>query len=209
MSNTVLMVAPSGFTGVVSATQSTPPQSGQTYTPDASGLVLVDPKDVAAMERAGFETVVAGAIQNLNAQKSLAGVGSTADTAETTLFTYSLPANSLAKFNRGVRVTVEGAAGAGNNTKTLRVKFGSGVAFNVGLGTIANQGFRAVLDVFKGSAVSLQMAQGIAQLGSSAVASPVLPGAEDETAAIVIKATGQGVAVNDVVGNLYAVDALN
>lgn len=54
MPNTVAMVAPSGFTGTVSVNVSTPPSSGQTYTPDANGQVVVDPRDVVWMLAQGF-----------------------------------------------------------------------------------------------------------------------------------------------------------
>jgi hypothetical protein len=58
--NIIVMQAASGFTGTVSCTQSTPPQSGQTYQPDAFGFVTVDPRDVAAMIMAGFSVVQPG-----------------------------------------------------------------------------------------------------------------------------------------------------
>jgi hypothetical protein len=58
--NIIVMQAASGFTGTVSCTQSTPPQSGQTYTPDAFGFVTVDPRDVIAMLSAGFTIVQPG-----------------------------------------------------------------------------------------------------------------------------------------------------
>lgn len=54
MANTVAMVAPTGFTGTVSVNVSTPPSSGQTYTPDANGQVVVDPRDVIWMLAQGF-----------------------------------------------------------------------------------------------------------------------------------------------------------
>jgi hypothetical protein len=54
MPNTVSMVAPYGFTGTVSVNVSTPPTSGQTYTPDANGQVLVDPRDVIWLLAQGF-----------------------------------------------------------------------------------------------------------------------------------------------------------
>jgi hypothetical protein len=52
--NILVMKAPSGFSGSVQCTTSTPPSSGQTYTPDANGLVNVDPVDVSVLQRLGF-----------------------------------------------------------------------------------------------------------------------------------------------------------
>lgn len=54
MAKTIIMVAPVGFTGTVSANRSTPPSSGSSYTPDANGNVLVDPLDVPLLEMSGF-----------------------------------------------------------------------------------------------------------------------------------------------------------
>lgn len=54
MANTVRMQAPVGFTGQVSVSVSTPPTSGQTYTPDANGTIAVDPRDVEYLLTAGF-----------------------------------------------------------------------------------------------------------------------------------------------------------
>lgn len=54
MANTVPMLAPNGWSGSVSVNVSTPPSSGQTYTPDANGQVLVDPRDVIYLLAQGF-----------------------------------------------------------------------------------------------------------------------------------------------------------
>lgn len=54
MNNIVTMQAPLGFTGSVSVNVSTPPTSGQTYTPDKNGQVLVDPRDVIFLLAQGF-----------------------------------------------------------------------------------------------------------------------------------------------------------
>ncbi len=54
MANSVSMRAPVGWTGGISVNVSTPPTSGQTYTPDANGMVLVDPRDVMYLLGQGF-----------------------------------------------------------------------------------------------------------------------------------------------------------
>lgn len=56
MANTVAMLAPANFTGSISVNVSTPPTSGQTYTPDVNGQILVDPRDVLYMVANGFTT---------------------------------------------------------------------------------------------------------------------------------------------------------
>ena len=169
-------------------------------------LLTIASATTATLAAVGAEALTTAGL--LNSQISTAGVGNGADTSEDTLFTFTLPANMMGAVASGVRMTVYGAVGPGTNVKTLRLHFGTGVTFAVGLGTIASQGFKAVLDVFNGSAVSLQLAQGIAQIGSTLITSPVLPGAEPQTAGVVMKATGQAVAINDIVANMFEVDAL-
>lgn len=85
MTNSVVMKAPSGFTGVVSCTGGVPALSGQTYTPDSNGFVLVDPRDVNTMTYAGFSmvndrqgAVVATAPGGTTATMAAASVGSPA-----------------------------------------------------------------------------------------------------------------------------------
>lgn len=56
MANTVAMRAPVGFTGTVQGSPATPPGTGQSYTPDVNGQVIVDPKDVVYMIGVGFVT---------------------------------------------------------------------------------------------------------------------------------------------------------
>ena len=51
-----------------------------------------------------------------------------ADTNETTLWTYDLPANVLSADGKGVRITAWGTTAATANTKTLRLYFGSGLS---------------------------------------------------------------------------------
>lgn len=60
MANTVPMVAPTGFTGSITVGQATPPTSGQTYTPDANGMLLADPRDVLALLALGFRRATVG-----------------------------------------------------------------------------------------------------------------------------------------------------
>lgn len=57
MAKTIIMQAPPGFSGTIGPCNGpTPPGSGNTYTADANGRVLVDPLDVDALQQAGFIT---------------------------------------------------------------------------------------------------------------------------------------------------------
>ena len=51
---TVTMIAPAGFSGTISVNRSTPPSSGNTYTPDANGLIAADTRDVGFLLGVGF-----------------------------------------------------------------------------------------------------------------------------------------------------------
>jgi hypothetical protein len=61
MANSVTMQGPIWGTVICNA----PSQTGQTYTPDGSGFVSVDPRDVVSMFGAGFAVVASKAKNNL------------------------------------------------------------------------------------------------------------------------------------------------
>lgn len=139
MANTVAMVAPVGFTGSISVNVSTPPTSGQTYTPDANGQVLVDPRDVLYMIANGFltgsfatadkvTTADSGATQTLTGAMVSGGSNVYHTSSGGTTPTLTMP--SVANFL---------AANPGLNTvgKSMRVRF---INSNSGIATIATGG---------------------------------------------------------------------
>ena len=136
--------------------------------------------------------------------------GTPASTAETTLWTYSLPANTLSANAKGVRVTVFGSFAANTNTKTLRLKFGATTVFSEsGAGAFNGNGFVASGVVVRTGA-SAQVGIGNMMFGGGAATdAPVTP-AEDTTAAIAIAFTGEnGIAsANDIVFRGAIVEAL-
>lgn len=139
-----------------------------------------------------------------------ATTGTGADTTEDVLWTYSLPANTLSADGKSVRITVMWQAGATANNKTTKVYFGS-TAYTA-RSAAADNGtmFRLVMEVLRTGA-SAQVMAAMFTASGGLVGSTVVTPAEDMTAAIVIKFTGQnGTAVaNDVVFKGAIVEALN
>lgn len=147
-----------------------------------SGSTL--PSDVEV--GAGTGTADAGVGGVLTVSTTSAQTG--ANTNETDLWTYSLPANTLSANTYGVRVTAWGSLAANGNTKTVRGYFGATVVSTQG-GGFNGTGFRHVFEVFRTGA-SAQVGQGGAWVNAgTAMNTPVTP-AEDTTGAITIKITG-------------------
>lgn len=178
--------------------------------------LVVTPAAQSVVQRGFGPTVpvgaggASGAISSvLTVDTTQAGTG--ANTNETDLWTYSLPANTLSADGKAVRITVFGSSGANGNTKTMRVYVGATV---VNTRATTNNGTNwemTTVVIRTGASAQLSMGRetngnGIGS-GSPTIATP----AADTTAAITIKFTGQngtGVA-NDVVFKGAIVEALN
>jgi hypothetical protein len=122
-----------------------------------------------------------------------------ADTNETDLWTYTLPANSLNANLKGVRIHVFGTFGATANNKTIKLYFagtqigaltsaGNNVAWEM-LGTVLRTG------------ASSQLAGGAINVDLSSQRAVVTTPAGDTTTGLIIKMTGQNgtAAANDIV----------
>jgi hypothetical protein len=128
----------------------------------------------------------------LSKQLSVAGAGNGADTTEDTLFTYSLPANALAAVGNEVDIMAWGSVPATSATKTARLYFGA-VVTTVTYTTTQTGAWQMQMRVIKQAAnVQLVIAE-LDSLGATVVRSIAVTnnGAEVDTAAIVIKVTGQ------------------
>lgn len=131
-------------------------------------------------------------------------VGTGADTNETDLWTYSLPANTLSANGKGVRVTVFGSCASNTNAKTIKTYFGSTVVVSNATSNASTVIWQAEAVILRTGA-SAQLSEGWTLAGGTnslnnnglALTTP----AETTTGAIVIKVTGQnGTAVaNDIV----------
>lgn len=113
-------------------------------------------------------------------------------TSEQTLGTYSLPANSLDVNGRALRIRAFFVTAANGNTKTCKLYFGA-KSLSTGAITTASAAPYLELNVVR-SGVGTQIIGGIGFGGTTGIVPVALTGAgtaaEDETAAIVIKATG-------------------
>lgn len=134
-------------------------------------------------------------------------------TGEDTLMTYSLPANALSANGKAVRITAWGTTAANANTKTHKLHFGStAVATFSNTGSAQNWFFMATVVRTGAAAQEAFVWAGKGTSGNFALGDVerTTP-AEDVTAAITIKVTGQSTegATNDVVQRGMIVEILN
>ena len=135
----------------------------------------------------GSETFRPDGIIGINTDASATG----ANTTETDLITFSLPANSLSASARGVQIKAWGTTANNANTKTARVYFGNSVLVSNNVTTAPN-GVSWILEaeVFRtGSSTQDAIGQGIA--GNVAQSASFSLPTEDCTGIITIKVTGQ------------------
>lgn len=145
-----------------------------------NGIVMPFGAGAAAMGPSG----------NISSQSSAAGVGNGADTTEDTLFTFTLPANSLDIPGRSLFITAFGSFANNAHSKHARMYFGSEVIDSGANTTTGGIGWVLEMTIVK-TAASAQ------QISSQSIAGTVhggctqQAGAETDTAAITIKVTGQ------------------
>lgn len=140
---------------------------------------------------------------------NLASNATIADTNETTLKTYTLPANAFgANGIKGLEIEAYGRFGATANNKTVKIKFGTVVFTSGALADNAKNW------AFKGKVIrvsaSVQVIVGEFIHDTAVVTLSNVAGAESETAAIVILVTGQNgtAAANDIICNHFSVKAI-
>lgn len=174
----------------------------------------------AAFVRANVPTLTAGVTGSgtfstmgaLSKQFSAAGIGNGADATDDTLFTYTLPANSLDTTGRQIVIEAFGKFAANGNNKTVKLWFGTTMVFSSGVVTTNNLGWWAMVRLTKTGA-STQIGIGFGA-GGAAIWSVAVPmaGTETDTGAITIKVTGASpttAAAADVVGNALTVTYAN
>lgn len=118
----------------------------------------------------------------------------TAVTTEETLWTYTLPANTLSANGAGLQIIAHGGLAANGNSKTVRVYFGASVVTSFTLGTGGASGWRAVADVLRKDATN-QIGSGQLAHNATFQVSAIQP-TETLSGAIVIKVTGQNGSAN-------------
>ncbi len=130
-------------------------------------------------------------------------VGTGANTTETDLWSYSLPANTLNADGRTLRVTVSGDNAANANAKTVRFYFGATSVFISNAATTNPASWAATYLITRTGASAQLLLRAVSIYGAGAVvANPVTSTpAEVSSGAIVMKITGQNgiAAANDIV----------
>lgn len=129
---------------------------------------------------------------NLNVQLSHAGLSTVTTGAETTLASFTLPANTLDVVGRGVQVQIWGSATFASGTAVAKLYFGS---VGTSVGTLATTNpFWAELTVFKDGASS-QNGSFQSTVSTTHGGTSLLSQTETDTAAIVLKVTANQSAV--------------
>lgn len=163
--------------------------------------------EIAQNFQVGNEPDTLVALIGSDVQASTTGVGNGVDTTEDVLYTFSLPADSLTVTGQGLEITAYGTLANNGNNKTVRLYFGTQV-YSLGTVTTANAVWSAKLTVTRtGAGAQLILGEGL--IGATPIARTLLTGAEDDTAAIVIKVTGQSgtAAANNIVAKSMVVSA--
>jgi hypothetical protein len=150
------------------------------------------------------------AMGQISAQLSQTATG--ANTTETTLQTFTLPANALDVVGRGVRIRAWGTLGADANNKILRLYFGASTTIHPGFGGTTANGSAWYFDAeVRKTGSSTQTAFANLIVGFSDIGANVSAPNQTDTSAIVIKVTGQNAAAvaNDIVCSAMTVEFIN
>lgn len=123
----------------------------------------------------------------LNRQVTQVATG--ANTTETDGHSYTLPANTLSANGRGVRARAWGTTAANANNKTFQFYFGGTSVFTTGAVAANAKHFFLQMDIIREGAGDQRIFISGHFNGSPIVASTVVDGVKDETAALVIKDT--------------------
>jgi hypothetical protein len=140
-----------------------------------------------------------GGLRVLNA--TAIAVANPADTNENTLFTGTIPANTLNANGIMARLRIWGTVAADGNTKTLRVKFGADTytLFGGGLNGVS---FYAEYMIMRTGVINVQTRVGMGTTGTTQPTTIVASIALTETADITVLVTGQngtGSVANEIV----------
>lgn len=132
-----------------------------------------------------------------------------ASTNETTVFTHTLSANTLASNGDAIRLTIWGTFAANANNKTIRIKFGATTITTVGAGAFNSGSFHYTTIVLRTSSTA-QTASTTGYLNSSTTASrgDVASPSETLSGSVTVSVTLQGSSDNDAVLNAAILELL-
>lgn len=140
----------------------------------------------------------------------LTSTGNGADQTEDVLTTYSIPAATMgANGVQGFKIKVWGTTAANGDNKTIKLYFGAN-SISSGVQTISAKNWFLELAVYR-SGTSTQVVVGEGQMDTTSITPTVTTGTNDETAAIVVKCTGQETTAstaNSIVIKAFIVEAI-
>lgn len=127
--------------------------------------------------------------------KSVTSASTTAVTTEETLWSYSLPAGTLASRGQAVRIRVFGSTANNANSKTIRLKWGASSVRDISTSTTGGIGWRYDCTIMRSGAAA-QVIDCALQIGSSPGTYFALSGTETLSGAVTIALTGQNGTAN-------------
>jgi len=157
----------------------------------------VDPGNLRGTLNALIQSINANVGGLLNAQTG--STGTPANTTETTLQQYTMPANTLTTAGQSIRVTCWGTTASNGNNKTMKLYFGASV-ISTGVLTLNNKSWRLVVTVMRtGAATQAVLGSGVGD--ATNVATYTNAGTDNLAAGVLIKCTGENgtASANDIV----------
>lgn len=166
---------------------------------------------------ADLQSILNTLIRNINSgvgglQNAQTGAVSTsATTAETTLQSYTLPANSLANAGQSLRITCWGQTASTSNNKTMKLYFGSTAVSTVAAGSVGQSWWLDMIVMRTAATTQATLQRGFAGTGSvTPVAVVASAGAETLTSGVLIKCTGTNgtASASDITANGMIVESI-
>lgn len=152
-----------------------------------------------------IQSINTGVSGMVNAQYTAAGNG--ADTSEDTLYTYTLPANTLKNPGQTLHIHCWGATAANGDNKTMKLYFGASVVPTPTAAT-NNKGWDMWLHVTRTGSTTSQVVIGTGLVDTTSVTPYNNAGTDDMTTALTIKCTGTAGTgnANDIAGKGMTVE---
>lgn len=196
--------------GTLAVTGAATLSSTETVTGTAThtGAVTFSSGDNSFKAGASTETHKGAGIINVDTVQAATG----ANTTDTTLFSYTLPANALDATGRTIRFTAYGTTGATANNKTIRIKWnGTGGTSAPAITTAGNGTAWMLQGVITRTGSSTQDTFGTAQVSGVVGAVSFATAAATDSGTITIHVTGQNgtAAASDIVYEGSIIEYLN
>ncbi len=146
----------------------------------------------------------------INSQSPATGTGNVT-TGEDDLLTYTLPANGLGVYGQTIRITAAGIFAANGNTKQVKLYFGA-TAIVTGTSYAYNDKTWQFVCIVQRKAAAVGVASGVYST-SDTTNGPAVHNRTaltvDNTAAVIIKVTGEATSTGDIIQDIMLVEILN